>query len=166
MTEDPMMPRDTRASLPMTLLRAREAVMARFRPMLAANGINEQQWRVIRVLAEAGALDASELAQRANILAPSLTRMIRALSDRGLVRRGRDRADGRRVVLTATPAALDLIRVVAPQSRAIYEEIEAAFGPGQVALLVGLLNGLADALPRPSAAVAEAPLGDPAVEDL
>ncbi len=61
-------------ALPMALLRAREAVMARFRPLLDAHGINEQQWRVIRVLAEHPSLDATDLAQRANILAPSLTR--------------------------------------------------------------------------------------------
>ena len=36
--------RDTRHALPMAL-RAREAVMTRFRPMLAAHDINEQQWR-------------------------------------------------------------------------------------------------------------------------
>ena len=48
--EDVNLPRDTRRSLPMALLRARETVMARFRPMLAENDINEQQWRVLRVL--------------------------------------------------------------------------------------------------------------------
>ena len=39
-------------SLPMQLLRAREAVMQRFRPMLHQHGVTEQQWRVIRVLVE------------------------------------------------------------------------------------------------------------------
>ncbi|MGH7006661.1 MAG: hypothetical protein ACREIP_22160, partial [Alphaproteobacteria bacterium] len=32
-------------SLPMQLLRAREAVMQRFRPMLHQHGVTEQQWR-------------------------------------------------------------------------------------------------------------------------
>ena len=75
-------PRDTRHSLPMALLRAREAVMSRFRPLLAEHDINEQQWRVIRVLGEAGTLDASEVAERTFILAPSLTRMIKTLEER------------------------------------------------------------------------------------
>ena len=82
---DSLAPRATKASLPMSLLRAREAVMSHFRPMLDRHGVNEQQWRVIRVLAEAGQMDASEVAERANILAPSLTRMIKALSERGLI---------------------------------------------------------------------------------
>ena len=93
------LPRDTRRALPMALLRAREAVMARYRPMLAAHDINEQQWRVLRVLDEGGQMDAAEVAARAAILAPSLTRMIRAMTDRGLITRRKDRADGRRVLL-------------------------------------------------------------------
>lgn len=36
----------------MVLLRAREVIMAHFRPMLARHDITERQWRVLRVLAE------------------------------------------------------------------------------------------------------------------
>ena len=57
--------------------------MARFRPILAARDVTEQQWRVIRVLGEESPLDASEAADRACVLAPSLTRIIKALEDRG-----------------------------------------------------------------------------------
>ena len=42
----------TQRSLPMALLRARELLMERFRPMLSAHGVTEQQWRVLRVLHE------------------------------------------------------------------------------------------------------------------
>ena len=145
---DPIAPRSTRYALPMALLRAREAVMARFRPILDAHGINEQQWRVIRVLAETGSLDASELAARANILAPSLTRMIRALDRRGLIRRGRDDADGRRVILTITPAGRGLIEAVTPAANAAYARIDAEFGPERVAALIALLDGLSELPPE------------------
>ena len=73
-------------NLPQALLRAREAVMRYFRPNLKIAGVTEQQWRVIRVLSEAGTLDASEVADKASILAPSLTRMIRSLEERGVIR--------------------------------------------------------------------------------
>jgi homoprotocatechuate degradation regulator HpaR len=145
MTDTPH-PRETRAALPMALLRAREAVMARFRPMLAAQGINEQQWRVVRVLAEGGALDATELAARANVLAPSLTRMIRAMTDRGLITRGRDAGDGRRVVLTLTARGQALLHEVTPQSEAIYRGIEAEVGLDRVAALLSQLNALTERL--------------------
>lgn len=148
MPAGPASPRSTRSALPMALLRAREAVMARFRPLLDAHGINEQQWRVIRVLAEAGSLDATELAARANILAPSLTRMIRALDERGLIRRGRDEADGRRVILTITPMGQQLIEAVTPEANAAYARIDAEFGPDRMAALVALLDALSDLPPE------------------
>jgi hypothetical protein len=49
-------------SLPMQLMRAREAVMRRFRPHLASHGFSEQQWRVLRALADAGELEIGALA--------------------------------------------------------------------------------------------------------
>ena len=69
--------RDFEHSLPMELLKAREAAMSRFRPMLRDHGLTEQQWRVIRALAHYGEIDAGELAQRSFLLAPSLTRILR-----------------------------------------------------------------------------------------
>ncbi|MDQ2067647.1 homoprotocatechuate degradation operon regulator HpaR [Xinfangfangia sp. CPCC 101601] len=133
----------------MALLRARESVMMRFRPLLDAHGINEQQWRVIRVLEEKGPLDATELAARANILAPSLTRMIRSLSERGLVIRGADSLDGRRVILTITEEGSRLIAAVTPQANAVYAALDQAFGVERIAELVALLEALS-ALPSES----------------
>ena len=89
----------------MALLHAREAVMARFRPMLAAHDVTEQQWRVLRVLSEAGSVEATELADRASVLPPSLTRIIKALEGRKFITRNKAEGDGRRVVLTIAPAA-------------------------------------------------------------
>jgi homoprotocatechuate degradation regulator HpaR len=147
MTDASSRPRSTQLALPMALLRAREAVMARFRPLLDRHGINEQQWRVIRVLAEHDGLDATELARRANILAPSLTRMIRALADRGLIRRGRDAGDGRRAILTITPEGRALIDQVTPHAGAIYDAIDTEFGPDRVRALVALLDELSQLPP-------------------
>lgn len=128
----------------MALLRAREAVMTRFRPMLAAHDINEQQWRVIRVLGEVDRLDATEVAVRANILAPSLTRMIRAMTERGLIHRARDASDGRRVMLSIAPQGRALLQVVAPDSTAIYQQLEHDYGAARTAQLIDMLIALAD----------------------
>ena len=116
--------------------------MSHFRPMLDRHGVNEQQWRVIRVLAEAGEMDASEVAERANILAPSLTRMIKALTERRLIVKARDEGDGRRVILTIAPAGLDLLKEVSPDSARIYDEIEVRFGRERVEALLVLLDEL------------------------
>ena len=44
-------------NLPLLLLQAREHVIARFRPILNANGITEQQWRIVRALIDTGPLE-------------------------------------------------------------------------------------------------------------
>jgi homoprotocatechuate degradation regulator HpaR len=141
--EDTLLPPDTRRSLPIALLRSREAVMARFRPVLAAHDISEQQWRVIRVLGETSPLDASEVAERACVLAPSLTRIIKALEERGMIHRLRDEGDGRRVLLSLSGSGAALIRAVTPESRAVYAELEQRFGARRMDQLLDLLGELA-----------------------
>ncbi|GAA2847106.1 MarR family transcriptional regulator [Aminobacter aminovorans] len=134
----------TRRSLPMSLLRAREVVMAQFRPILAQHGVSEQQWRVIRVLGEQSPLDATELAERASILAPSLTRIIKALEERKLITRGKVEGDGRRVMLSIAPKGQVLISEVSPESSAIYDEVQRRIGHERYEQLLDLLEGLID----------------------
>ena len=136
-------PLSTRRSLPMALLRAREAVMARFRPILARHDVTEQQWRVIRVLGEESPLDATTVAERSSILTPSLTRIIRTLELRGLIGRDRDAEDGRRLVLTITRKGESLIREVVPEANVIYGDIANAFGAKRLQALLDTLDDLA-----------------------
>ncbi|MGF6174548.1 homoprotocatechuate degradation operon regulator HpaR [Ensifer sp. 4252] len=140
---DALLPHNTRRSLPIALLRAREAVMGHFRPMLARHEITEQQWRVIRILAESGKVDASEMADKAFILAPSLTRIIRSLEERGLITKHKDADDGRRVLLEIAPAGMRVIADVGPESRAIYDTLEARYGRERVEVLLDMLDELA-----------------------
>ena len=126
-------------SLPMEFLRAREAAMARFRPMLRNHGLTEQQWRVVRVLAEFPEIDAGELAQRALLLAPSLSRIFQYLEREKLVRRSSDSQDQRRSLFALTAKGQKLYQKVAPESEAIYAQIEKAFGSDQLKQLYELL---------------------------
>lgn len=141
-------PLSTRRSLPMALLRAREAVMVRFRPILAAHDVTEQQWRVIRVLGEESPLDATTVAERSSILTPSLTRIIRTLEERGLIGRERDMSDGRRLVLSITRAGESLIHEVVPEARAVYAAIESEFGEKRLNALLDTLEALAATKPE------------------
>lgn len=150
MTEDL---RQTRRSLPIALLRARETVMAPIREMLASSGLNEQKWRVLRVLREQGPLDLSQLAAEACLLLSSLTRMVPPMEVEGLITRTTPPQDRRRVILAITPAGEALIRAHAPQSAAIFRRIEQEFGADRLETLLDLLQDL-QALdlrpPRPS----------------
>src|SRR3569832_2885185 len=74
--------RDFSQSLPMSLLRAREAVMRQFRPSLRRHDLTEQQWRILRALAAIAAIEVTELARTAFLLGPSLSRILRDLEAR------------------------------------------------------------------------------------
>lgn len=141
---DMLLPRDTRRALPIALLRARETVMARFRPILSARDVTEQQWRVIRVLGEESPLDASEVADRACVLAPSLTRIIKALEGRALISRERDHGDGRRISLAITAAGMAMIHDVTPEIQAVYAELENSYGRDRIEHLLDVLGELAE----------------------
>lgn len=131
--------RDFEHSLPMELLKARESAMARFRPMLRNHGLTEQQWRVIRALSAFEGIDASELAKRSFLLAPSLTRILQYLESKKLVKRSADANDQRRAVFALTASGRKLFSRVGPDSEALYAEIESAFGNDKLELLYNLL---------------------------
>ncbi|WP_346772428.1 homoprotocatechuate degradation operon regulator HpaR [Chelativorans sp. AA-79] len=135
-----MMPRLTRRSLTIALLRSREKLMSRMRPLLASHNITEQQWRVLRAINEEQEVDATDVAQRSCIMAPSLTRILRHLEERGLIARRRDVNDGRRTMLSMTDKGVRLIAEVAPESRRIYGDVRARFGEERFELLLDLLE--------------------------
>ncbi len=137
-------------SLPMALLKAREAAMARFRPMLRSHGLTEQQWRVIRALADSNDIDAGELARRSFLLAPSLTRILQHLEGEKLVRRQSDDRDQRRSVFSLTTSGKRLFATVAPDSEALYRDIEQEFGGARLEQLYRLLAAFTDELQEQS----------------
>ena len=130
----------------MELLKAREATMLRFRPMLREFGLTEQQWRVLRVLAAYGEIDASELARRSLLLAPSLTRILQTLEAEGLVKRLWDSGDQRRALIELSPKGNRLFAAVAPSAEAIYAQMEDAFGTARMDTLYRLLSDFYGAL--------------------
>ena len=123
----------------MEFLKAREAAMARFRPMLNKHGLTEQQWRVVRVLAEFPEIDASEIAQRSLLLAPSLSRIFQYLEREKLIKRNSDVNDQRRSLFALTPKGQKLHERIAPEAEAIYAQIEADFGGEKLEQLYELL---------------------------
>ncbi|UYO51433.1 homoprotocatechuate degradation operon regulator HpaR [Rhodopseudomonas palustris] len=134
--------REFSRSLPMLLLRGREAVMRHFRPLLRAHGLSEQQWRILRALTEVDSIEVTELAHSAFLLGPSLSRMLRDLEARKLVARKPVKDDQRRSMVSITAKGLKLIEAVAPFSEAIYAEITRRTGGARLAELQDLLRAL------------------------
>jgi len=138
-------------SLPLKLLQAREAVMERFRPHLAAHDVTEQQWRVLRALAEAGEIDASRLADTICLLLPSLSRIIPDLEARGLVERRRAEGDRRTSLISLTKNGRALFDTMSKRSEAIYRDLEATLAAAGCAGILGELDRLIAALDAPRA---------------
>lgn len=131
--------RDFERSLPMELLKARESAMTRFRPMLREHGLTEQQWRVVRTLSAFAKIDASELARRSFLLAPSLSRILQHLQRKKIVSRTADTNDQRRAVFALTASGRRIFLLVAPDSEALYADIERVFGREKLQNLYELL---------------------------
>ena len=138
--------RDFSRSLPMSLLRAREAVMRQFRPSLRSHGLTEQQWRILRALAAIDTIEVTELARTAFLLGPSLSRILRDLETRGLIERRTDPADQRRGVVSIAPKGLKVMAAVAPTSEAIYAAITRRYGARRLAELQEMLGALEQSL--------------------
>ena len=143
-------PRYTHRNLPMLLLRAREGVLAHFRPILKAHGVTEQQWRVVRVLMEQGPLEPRQLVELCCISSPSLTGMLARMDELQLVQRERVGHDQRRVLVSLTPASRRLAARMAPQIEAAYRRIEAYIGADVTARFYRTLDELIAMMDEPA----------------
>ena len=129
-------------SLNITLIQAREALMTNFRPLLNDAGITDQQWRIIRLLAENGTLDFQDLANQACILRPSLTGILTRLEKVGYVVRLKPSNDQRRVYLKLTGEGEKLHRTTCDQVDARYDVIESVLSKDKLKQLQSLLGEL------------------------
>jgi homoprotocatechuate degradation regulator HpaR len=134
--------RDLTHSLPMALLRTREAVVQRFRTVLSRHGLTEQQWRILRALDGRDGLEVSLLAEQCRILLPSMTGILRRMESRGLVRRDANQADGRSTLVRLTEASQALLEQIKPEVVEVYKEIERILGKRKLEQLYALLEEL------------------------
>jgi homoprotocatechuate degradation regulator HpaR len=134
--------RRTERSLPIALLRAREQVMGPIREMLASSGINEQKWRVLRVVDEQGPLEQTAISQAACLMLPSLSRILQTMETEGLITRQADNIDRRKSIVTLTDAGRALIEAHAEKSGQLLTKLETRFGPERLNVLLNLLDDL------------------------
>ena len=143
-------------NLPLLLLQARERVISHFRPILNANGVTEQQWRIVRVLYEVPSLEPREIVELCRISSPSMAGVLSRMEELGLVARRRVQHDQRRVHVSLTPRARAMAARMAPQIDATYRRIEtrigAEFGARLQRMLDELLATLEPRTPRARAA--------------
>ncbi|WP_104492130.1 homoprotocatechuate degradation operon regulator HpaR [Acinetobacter indicus] len=132
--------KQVRPSVTLALLEAREALMSHFRPALNDIGLTEQQWRIIRILAQYGELESTHLAEKACILKPSLTGIIRRLSEMDLVTRRRGDTDQRFVYIHLTSAGDDIFKKMSVEMEKRYQNIHQKIGDEKMVKLLELLR--------------------------
>ena len=131
------------ASINIGLIQAREALMTQFRPILNQANITDQQWRIIRLLAENGTLDFQDLANKACILRPSLTGILTRLEKAGMAVRLKPSNDQRRVFLKLTQEGEKLYHNIGEKVDERYDAIENIFSKEKLEKLKELLTELA-----------------------
>ena len=132
----------TDESLPIALLRAREVLMGPVREMLSNTGLTEQQWRILRVLDEKGAIDAKRLAEKSALLAPSLSRILVGMEKRELIARRGDTEDRRRQVIEISKSGKALISDNIDEAQRLARDIQERLGPERLELLLELLRDI------------------------
>ena len=131
-------------SLPLQLLKAREATMAFFRPLLQENNITEQQWRVLRALKAFGELESKQLADHCCILSPSLTGIIKRLEHQGYITRKKSEEDQRRTLIRLTEKSQILFTRLSPDVEAKYKRFTDLYGTEKLTELSQLLKELTE----------------------
>lgn len=127
-------------SLTLTLLQAREATMAFFRPALNAHDLTEQQWRIIRILRQQGELESHQLADLACILKPSMSGVLKRLERDGIVGRRKSTEDQRRIFISLTVKGQQAFISMSEEMGRNYEKILSQFGAEKLQVLMQLLN--------------------------
>lgn len=130
----------SRPSLTLTLLQAREATMAFFRPALNAHDLTEQQWRVIRILHQHGELESHQLAESACILKPSMSGVLKRLERDGIVVRRKSPEDQRRVFISLTVMGQQAFMAMSEEMGRNYDKILSQFGEQKLQHLMQLLD--------------------------
>jgi DNA-binding MarR family transcriptional regulator len=128
-------------------LRVARALRRETSRRMAPLGMNLHQSRALRVIAEAGPLRPSDLAERLGIAARSVTDVVSGLVAGGFVDRGTDPADGRAQLLSIAPEGTRALADVARIRAEVGADLFGRLDPDERATLAALLARLAGERP-------------------
>lgn len=118
---------------------AERRITRRVERILGGSDVSIDQWRVLRYLADGNGHPMSAVARYAMVPAPSLTKIVDRLVERGLVHRRIDEGDRRKVLIFISPrgeevhAAVDA--TVRQEELSIIEQVGADDGARLLAFL-------------------------------
>ncbi|MCF5725559.1 winged helix DNA-binding protein [Pseudomonas syringae] len=129
-------------SLALACLRARDAVVSNFSPILQELNVTEQQWRVMRITFEYEELPFAELCRLSCIHKVSMARIVSALSELGWMEKKKSEIDLRAYNVSLTPKGREVAQRAADATQAIYDDLFERYGRKKAELLLELLKDL------------------------
>jgi len=114
---------------------ARRLRVERLMPELAEPALSDTQLAALATLERHGAMSPGDLAEHEKVQPPSMTRVIAALVDWGLVTRAPHPTDRRQVILTVTPEGRSLVQRVRRRKEAWLAQRLAELSPQERATL-------------------------------
>lgn len=111
-------------------------LLRRLRTVDTASGLTAPRLSALSVIVFGGPLTLGGLASAEQVRPPTMTRLVSALEREGLVTREPDPADGRQVLLRATPAGRQLLEEGRTRRTASLARRLAALPPDELASLV------------------------------
>ena len=125
---------------------ARQGIKRAVLQRVAAHDLTPQQFWMMVAIHERPGIPQVDIVNRTRADAPSVSRALSALVERGLVRTGPDPEDRRRTLAELTPAGQRLARELMPIARELREGIVAGMSPSAVASLCAALQKIIDNL--------------------
>ena len=114
---------------------ARRLRVERLMPELAEPALSDTQLAALATLERHGAMSPGDLAEHEKVQPPSMTRVIAALVDWGLVTRAPHLTDRRQVILTVTPEGRSRVQKVRRRKEAWLARKLAELSPQERAIL-------------------------------
>ena len=127
------------------MIRAKESVIAPLRPILREYNITEPQWRVMRVIDDRAATDATGIAEVGLLRAPSVTRILKELEERGLIVREIDPRDRRRTLVALSAEGSEIVTATSQIMMRIMRDYSDRFGAERLERLADELRALSTA---------------------
>lgn len=136
----------THTRLPDLLSSAERRLSQRIEQALGRSGVTLEQWRVMCCLSDGSGHAMSEIARHALVPAPTLTKHVDKLTERGLVYRRPDEQDRRRVLVYMAARGSRLFSRLDDAVRAEEVRISRLLGSAAVSELATLLVVLRERL--------------------
>ncbi|WP_283134826.1 MarR family winged helix-turn-helix transcriptional regulator [Rhizohabitans arisaemae] len=134
------------SSLAYLLSRAERTVNRGLAAVLAGEQLSVEQWRVLQTLADGSGYSMGDLAETVLIPHPTLTKIVDRLVESGLVYRGHDPADRRRVVVYLADRGAQLLGRLDAGLAEYHRHLERVYGSEPTRRLMQELSDLADKL--------------------